>query len=94
MYFNVTVWSNEECKPAIHTYSPLSLSPSSWICLKPSDSSTCSGDSGGPLAIRNEDGTSTLLGLTAFGTDRECSVQRPQVFTRVSSYLEWIQLYE
>ncbi|KAL7732203.1 hypothetical protein ACLKA6_018443 [Drosophila palustris] len=64
MFSNVTILSNEECKSIEHKYYPGMFFPSSWICIMSSDSSPCYGDSGGPLAIRSDDGTSTLLGLT------------------------------
>ncbi|XP_034480984.1 ovochymase-1-like [Drosophila innubila] len=93
-YYNVTVLSNEECRSIINKYDPGSFFPASWICLKPSESSPCNGDSGGPLVIRNEDGTRTLLGLTSFLLDNECSLNRPSVYTRVSSFLSWIEKYD
>ncbi|XP_051859549.1 collagenase-like [Drosophila albomicans] len=64
---------------------------SSYICLKPSQGRPCKGDSGGPLAIRNEDGTSTIVGLTSFGMDGTCPPNTPVIFTRVSSFLQWIK---
>ncbi|XP_060657035.1 chymotrypsin-2-like isoform X2 [Drosophila nasuta] len=67
--------------------------PTSYICLKPSQSTPCHGDSGGPLAIRNEDGSHTLLGLTSFGNPG-CPTNSPGVYTRVSSFLKWIKQYE
>lgn len=45
----------------------------------------CFGDSGGPLI--SEDGF--LIGLTSFG--RSCDGGHPTVFTRVTSYLDWIR---
>ncbi|KAM8710567.1 hypothetical protein ACLKA7_017225 [Drosophila subpalustris] len=56
MALNVTILSNEECKSIQHKYSPGGFFSSSWICVMSSDSSPCYGDSGGPLAIRSEDG--------------------------------------
>ncbi|XP_034482746.1 plasma kallikrein-like [Drosophila innubila] len=94
MYFNVTILSNEECKFIVGRYRTRQFFPSSYICLSPSERSPCNGDSGGPLVIRNEDGTSTLLGLTSFGMDGKCTVNRPGIYTRVSSFLQWIGKYE
>ncbi|XP_034105980.1 chymotrypsin-2-like [Drosophila albomicans] len=88
-YYNVTVYSNEECKNKLVP----DIFPSSYICLKPSQSSPCYGDSGGPLAIRNEDGSHTLLGLTSFGSET-CEFNSPPIYTRVSSYLQWIKKFE
>ena len=42
------------------------------ICTDEMNKSTCSGDSGGPL-LANIDGKFTLVGVTSWGTTRECS---------------------
>ncbi|KAH8302801.1 hypothetical protein KR044_010814, partial [Drosophila immigrans] len=91
-YASVDVLSLDECTKLIHQIHPGSIVPESYICLKPSGKSTCKGDSGGPLAIRNPDGSSTLLGLTSFGFGK-CILEFPTVFTRVSSYLSWIKCH-
>ncbi|KAH8390684.1 hypothetical protein KR215_010135 [Drosophila sulfurigaster] len=88
-YYNVTVYSNEECKNKLVPR----VFPLSYICLKPSQSTPCFGDSGGPLAIRNDDGSHTLLGLTSFGITN-CEKYSPVIYTRVSSFLQWIKQYE
>lgn len=49
--------------------------------------SACNGDSGGPLI--NDDGIQ--IGLTSFGSGEGCHLGHPSVFTRVTSYLDWIQ---
>jgi len=55
-------------------------------------SSTCGGDSGGPLSCQEDDGTWTLYGATSFtaGTGSCDHTEKPPVFTRVSSYVDWI----
>ncbi|XP_060655180.1 chymotrypsin-2-like [Drosophila nasuta] len=92
-YVTATIFPYEECKPLVHKYEGLhaSFHPTSYICSKPSQGCTCNGDSGGPLAIRNEDGTSTIVGLTSFGMDGNCDPNTPTIFTRVSSFLQWIK---
>ncbi|XP_038209891.1 serine protease persephone-like [Zerene cesonia] len=51
---------------------------------------TCQGDSGGPLqALTSEDGQYRLIGVTSFG--RGCASTVPGVYTRVASYLDWIE---
>lgn len=52
---------------------PLSLEPSA-----------CSGDSGGPLEIRNE-----LIGIVSFGP-KDCDNSGPTAYTHVGSYYPWI----
>ncbi|KAI8433996.1 hypothetical protein MSG28_012147 [Choristoneura fumiferana] len=51
---------------------------------------TCDGDSGGPLtAVWNNQ--RILIGVVSFGPDGGCQSGIPSVFTRVTSYLTWIQ---
>ncbi|KAE8740917.1 hypothetical protein FOCC_FOCC013585 [Frankliniella occidentalis] len=53
---------------------------------------TCMGDSGGPLStIKGKDGNATLVGITSFGMKYSCLVSWPPVFTRVASFLGWIE---
>ncbi|XP_055910570.1 brachyurin-like [Eupeodes corollae] len=51
--------------------------------------STCNGDSGGPLVLN--DGSNTVIGATSFGIIFGCEVEFPGVFTRITSYLDWIK---
>nr|AMA07819.1 Jonah preproenzyme [Lucilia sericata] len=61
---------------------------SSNLCVKtPGGVSTCKGDSGGPLVLES---TSVQVGLTSFGSTAGCEKGYPAAFTRVTSYLEWI----
>ncbi|XP_015602537.1 brachyurin [Cephus cinctus] len=65
---------------------------SSNICLSGSGGrSTCSGDSGGPLVITDTDGEVTQVGIVSFGIALGCEIGWPGVFTRVTSYLDWIE---
>lgn len=52
----------------------------------------CQGDSGGPLMSEGSVGLEryTLLGLVSFGP-RTCGVSNfPGVYTRITSYIDWI----
>ena len=49
----------------------------------------CSGDSGGGLFIRDTSDTWHLLGIVSYGA-KECGNGIPGVYTRVSSFLQWI----
>ncbi|CAG0922516.1 unnamed protein product [Notodromas monacha] len=55
---------------------------------------SCKGDSGGPLVIGGQkDDTSTSffqVGVVSFGTPYCGLIQAPGVYTRVSTYLDWI----
>ncbi|KAG5670022.1 hypothetical protein PVAND_000309 [Polypedilum vanderplanki] len=54
---------------------------------------TCQGDSGGPLVIpsNNNKCMYTLIGVTSYGTPFCGAADSPGVYTRVSSYLDWIE---
>lgn len=52
--------------------------------------STCNGDSGGPLVVYEADGTPILVGATSFGSNFGCEKGFPAAFTRITSYLDWI----
>jgi hypothetical protein len=49
------------------------------------------GDSGGPLVFREDDGSYTEVGIVSFGHESGCEKGYPAVFTRVTSYLDWIE---
>ncbi|XP_063917903.1 chymotrypsin-1-like [Zophobas morio] len=78
---------------------PLSRCRSLWGSINPvfdsqvctltrSGEGACNGDSGGPL-ICNEDGSDKLCGIVSWGSP--CARGMPDVFTRVSTYADWIQ---
>ncbi|XP_067087338.1 elastase 3 like [Osmerus mordax] len=51
----------------------------------------CNGDSGGPLNCRNADGAWEVHGVASFVSGLGCNfVKKPTVFTRVSSFNDWI----
>uniref|UniRef100_A0A2A4JFE4 Peptidase S1 domain-containing protein n=1 Tax=Heliothis virescens TaxID=7102 RepID=A0A2A4JFE4_HELVI len=54
----------------------------------------CGGDSGGPLIIRYYSGSSDLLiGLVSFGATNGCEAGHPSGYTRVTSYMDWIDSF-
>lgn len=54
------------------------------------ETSACSGDSGGPL-VQLENNTPVQLGIVSWGVF-PCGVNRlPSVYTRVASYIDWIE---
>lgn len=78
-------------KPCYERYGP-GYNPQAMICAggRAARKATCMGDSGGPYVQRSSDGRWTLIGLTSFGP-RDCATPFvPVVFTRVSSYVDWI----
>ncbi|EFB21826.1 hypothetical protein PANDA_010363, partial [Ailuropoda melanoleuca] len=54
--------------------------------------SSCNGDSGGPLNCQAKSGFWEVRGIVSFGSSLGCNtVKKPTVFTRVSSYINWIK---
>ncbi|KAJ8720266.1 hypothetical protein PYW07_012309 [Mythimna separata] len=51
---------------------------------------TCNGDSGGPLAV-SINGRNIVIGVASFGSSRGCEAGLPSAFSRVTSYINWIQ---
>ncbi|XP_060654562.1 brachyurin-like [Drosophila nasuta] len=83
-YISVPIMNNSGCKPwffgAVYETN---------ICIKTTGgTSVCNGDSGGPLVSAE---TGELIGATSFGSPLGCEVGWPGVFTRVTSYLDWIE---
>ncbi|MDF1720855.1 MAG: trypsin-like serine protease [Minwuia sp.] len=83
---SVPLKSYEACKKVYGSY----LSPS-MICagLDQGGRDTCQGDSGGPLLVKDELGDFVQIGIVSWGAG--CAVAgRYGVYTRISSYLDWI----
>lgn len=64
------------------------------MCLGYPDGSrdTCTGDSGGPVQVRYnflDTAVYHIIGITSFGI--ACGTTTPGVYTRVSSYIPWIE---
>ncbi|XP_052899529.1 transmembrane protease serine 9-like [Anopheles moucheti] len=62
------------------------------LCAADERMDTCYGDSGGPLQIKlmaNNRLIPFVVGITSFG--RFCGTATPAVYSRVSSYVDWIQ---
>jgi len=86
-YVNVQVLEQQHC---ICRFLPGLVSPSRHICTDGSGGrGACEGDSGGPLVYRWRN-VSYLIGLTSFGNAMGCELDAPTVYTRITSYLEWI----
>jgi trypsin len=63
---------------------------SNMFCAGTEAVDACQGDSGGPAVATNLEGDRVLEGVVSFGEG--CArTERPGVFTRVSTYLDWIQ---
>ncbi|XP_062133194.1 collagenase-like [Drosophila sulfurigaster albostrigata] len=81
-YAKVKIMSNNLCK----IYFPYKII-SSNLCTFTNNATPCFGDSGGPLV---ESSNLVQVGISAF-TSVKCSQGTPAVFTRVTSFLDWIK---
>ncbi|CAB3364405.1 Hypothetical predicted protein [Cloeon dipterum] len=89
-FVNVTVMSNYECS----TYFGPNIVPCQMcIDTKFGSSGICSGDSGGPLIITEDDGNVTQVALSSFFSSAGCESGSPHGFTRLTCYLSWLETY-
>ncbi|KAH8365924.1 hypothetical protein KR093_007399, partial [Drosophila rubida] len=80
-YTELKVISFKDCRRSWPNITP------SQICVSTLYSSTCCGDSGGPLIDKD---SKVLIGVTSFGHASGLDKGIPAVFTRVTSFLMWI----
>lgn len=86
-YADMSVISNLQCLDTFASYIT-----GTKICVSTADKrSPCKGDSGGPLVIQEDDGRYTEIGIVSFGHASGCQMGFPVVFTRVTSFLDWIE---
>ncbi|XP_055377179.1 chymotrypsin BI-like [Condylostylus longicornis] len=84
---------NRECTNIYEEFfNALEIPERNIFCAKGiSDSSVCSGDSGGPLVSLNSDAKpDKLIGVISFAMVGQCAKNFPQGFTRVDTFLRWI----
>ncbi|GFG31760.1 hypothetical protein Cfor_11160, partial [Coptotermes formosanus] len=86
LYADLVAINNTKCAKVFGKYIK-----STNLCVATSGgTSTCGGDSGGPL-VYYAHGVFTQVGIVSFGAADGCQLGYPAVFTRVTSYLNWIQ---
>jgi len=83
--FTVT---NEQCQG---TFGTDTVTPDHICTTGGPEGATCNGDSGSPLNYREEDGRLVTIGLSSFGSSAGCESGFPKGFTRISSYIDWIE---
>lgn len=89
---SVPIINNEQCAA---TYNNIADIGNTQICAggKVGEDS-CNGDSGGPLMnIESVDGKPPayyILGVVSFGATICGSTPQPGIYTKISSYIEWI----
>lgn len=80
-WVKLTVISNEACQRSFQI-------PPSNICTATIEgSNVCDGDSGGPIVLESNN---VQIGVISFGVE-SCTKSVPAVYTRVTSYLKWIE---
>lgn len=90
-YVNLSIISNQVCAQTFGT----SLIVSSSICTSGANGrSSCQGDSGGPLTAEIAPGRRVIVGIVSFGAADGCTLGYPAVYTRVTSYLDFIEKYK
>ncbi|KAJ8673233.1 hypothetical protein QAD02_004495 [Eretmocerus hayati] len=62
-----------------------------WVCTDSSKGSICDGDSGGPLMFHGTQVGVATKNSESSQVQNPCLSGAPSVFTRVSTYYEWIQ---
>ncbi|XP_017840143.1 transmembrane protease serine 9 [Drosophila busckii] len=89
-YITVKIISNKQCEQLWNAKlgKARKLMLDSFICIDPHKGLPCRGDSGGPLVLN--DGSLTLVGIISHGFDAKCQLRVPDIFTRVSSHIDWI----
>ncbi|XP_071452155.1 brachyurin-like [Hetaerina americana] len=86
-YVSMKVMSNEECA---NTFGDI-ITPTKLCTDTTGGHSSCNGDSGGPLILQGQDGRYVEVGIVSFGASAGCEQGYPDAFTRVTSYLDWIE---
>ncbi|XP_055375886.1 serine protease snake-like [Condylostylus longicornis] len=94
-FFNLTIINNNECNKRLpRTSETPDGILNNQICAIDNEQhrDTCQGDSGGPLEIilpGRRRARYFIIGVTSFGST--CAGQIPGVYTKVFSYLDWIE---
>eukprot|EP01025_Chloroclados_australasicus_P055944 TRINITY_DN6868_c0_g1_i4.p1 TRINITY_DN6868_c0_g1~~TRINITY_DN6868_c0_g1_i4.p1 ORF type:complete len:451 (-),score=37.49 TRINITY_DN6868_c0_g1_i4:989-2209(-) len=61
------------------------------LCFVNPESDTCTGDSGGPVLVKECTGLDIVIGLTSWGVDSQCSGQGfSGVYSDISGFKDWI----
>lgn len=87
-YTSVIGISNDGCKSVYG-----SMITQSTVCAvgyPNKNQNTCNGDLGGPVIIEGDNSRPVLVGIISFVPTNSCLTGTPQGFTRVNSYLSWI----
>ncbi|XP_066587683.1 trypsin-1-like [Prorops nasuta] len=83
----------QTCKKALEKSDSASFFDERMVCTVPLTGgvSSCDGDSGGPLIDTNAINETEIVGLVSWGVLPCGLLNAPSVYTKVSSYIDWIQ---
>ena len=82
----VRTFTKRECRRSKYKSKQLTRN---MICAQGAGKDACSGDSGGPLMVRGEDGRYSQIGIVSWG--RGCAdTGYPGVYTRLTALLPWL----
>jgi len=87
MFVEMPIISRPDCQ---EDYSGVNGVDDGMVCGGIDDQSACSGDSGGPLACPNENGTLQLSGIVSWGMIPCGQAEYPSVYTNVGYFRDWI----
>ncbi|KAG5667508.1 hypothetical protein PVAND_015487 [Polypedilum vanderplanki] len=86
-YVTMPIIKNSMCKMTFGTF----IKATNLCMSGQGGRSVCSGDSGSPLTVELLPGKIVQVGIVSFGHKHGCTLGHPGVFTRVTSYLDWIE---
>jgi secreted trypsin-like serine protease len=88
-FVDLNIITNTECA---QYFGPFGIT-ANMLCADTNGGSlaTCNGDSGGPLVVTESDGLPTEVGIVSFGTSLGCESGYPEVYARVTRYLDWLE---
>ena len=86
----ISIISNEQCQALYEGELPIFDSQLCAAAVGEGGIGSCFGDSGGPIFVA-DNGNFVQLGITSGGPSQCASEQDPDIYTRVSSFLDWIE---
>ncbi|KAL4227332.1 hypothetical protein ACF0H5_012777 [Mactra antiquata] len=88
-HVRVNLVSQQQCSNAWNSYVNIT---NKQVCAGTGTIGTCHGDSGGPLVCIH-DNRYYLVGVTSYGYQSCSQDGYPDVYTRVASYIDWMEAY-
>ncbi|KAM8710156.1 hypothetical protein ACLKA7_016881 [Drosophila subpalustris] len=91
-FIRLKIISNKQCEKEWNDHlkeGEQKLMLHSFLCVNSTYGLPCLGDSGGPLIL--DDNSRIIVGIVSHGFDATCRIKIPDIFTRVSSFVDWIE---